>query len=54
MLKTILKFNVFNNNLQLVEFDDSYLLNPIQPFRYKFIEGYFFLVPNYMEEIGNA
>jgi len=57
MLKTIFKYNVLNNDFQPVTYDDSYQLNPERPFVYRFFPGYndfFFLVPNYFEEIGNA
>lgn len=54
MHKSILKFNVFNGDFQPVEVDDNLILNPFQPFIYRWYYGLFFLVPNYLQEIGNA
>jgi hypothetical protein len=45
-------FNPLEGNFQPIECDEE-RLNPLRPFNYEW-HGFWFLVPNYMEEVGNA
>ena len=46
-------FNVLEGEFQHIEYDED-RLNPLYPFKYVFVLNHWLLVPDYIEEVGNA